>query len=217
VIINIAVAGGRKLLREGLSLLLDQQPDLKVIAESADVSTVPKLVRALPVHVAVLNDSVGTNVAAEQVRAVLRANDAVHVVVLAMNPPVQWVRNVLDAGATACLTKECEGAELVSAIRMAHEGQLYLSPGLVHSLVTSQVQHKSKNAVFKSLAPREREILRRIAEGQVTKEIAAELGVGVKTVETHRRRIMAKLNAFTVAELTKHAIRQGLTTLETPA
>lgn len=204
-------------MREGLSLLLDQQADLKVIAESADVSAVPKLVRALPVHVAVLNDSVGTGVSAEQVRAVLRANNAVHVVVLAMNPPVQWVRNILDAGATACLTKECEGAELASAIRAAHEGQLYLSPSLVHTLVTSQVQHKSKNGLFKSLAPREREILRRIADGQVTKEIAADLGVGIKTVETHRRRIMAKLNAFTVAELTKHAIRQGLTTLETPA
>src|SRR5436305_1410974 len=170
--INIAVAGGRKLLREGLSLLLDRQSDLKVIAESADLSAVPKLVRALPVNVAVLNDSVGMGVSAEQVRAVLRANDAVHVVVLAMNPPVQWVRNILDAGATACLTKECEGAELVSAIRMAHEGQLYLSPSLVHLVVTSQVRQKSNDGVFKSLAPREREILRRIAEGQGTKEIA---------------------------------------------
>jgi DNA-binding NarL/FixJ family response regulator len=84
-------------------------------------------------------------------------------------------------------------------------------------VVSAQVQTRSPANALQPLASREREVLRRIAEGQITKQIAAELGIGSKTVETYRRRIMKKLNAYTVADLTKHAIRQGLATLEVSA
>src|SRR5947209_7015995 len=117
--INIAIGGGRKLLREGLSLLLDKHPNLRVIAESADVSSLPKLVRTLPVDVVVLNDSSGAGVSGEEVRAIRRAKETARIVVLALNPPVQWVQSILASGATGCLTKECAATELVSAILSA--------------------------------------------------------------------------------------------------
>jgi DNA-binding NarL/FixJ family response regulator len=206
---NVLLGGGRKILREGLALLLEKQKGLKLVGEAEDVCSVPKLVRALPVDLAILIESSVGPISAEQVSQILRAASDLHVIILGLNPEARWLRGVLDAGVTSCLSRNCSGQELLTAIRAALQGDIYLSPELLGKLVTS---HRPSS--LRNLAPREREILRRIAEGQITKRIAADLGIGVKTVETHRRRIMEKLNAFSVADLTKHAIRQGLTTLE---
>jgi DNA-binding NarL/FixJ family response regulator len=212
---RIVLGGGRKILREGLALLLEKQDGFKLIAESEDVSSVAKLVKALPADAAVLIESSASPILVEQIAAILRANRELRVIVLALNPEVRWLRNVLDVGVAGCLSRDCSGEELVAALRAAHARQLYLSPALLHMVVSAHV--KSDSRAFRSLAPREREILRRIAEGQITKRIAADLGIGAKTVETHRRRIMTKLKASSVADLTKHAIRQGLTSLEVNA
>ncbi|HEV7298536.1 MAG TPA: response regulator transcription factor [Tepidisphaeraceae bacterium] len=213
--INLLVADGRKLLREGLCLLLEQHADLRVIAEADEARAAVKLARALPVQVVILNLSATGPDDIDVVRAILQANPSVSVIALALQPSAGRVREILEAGATGCLNKESAGAELVTAIRLVRTGQVYLSPGLVHSVVTTYVRPSARDAAkHKPLAPREREILRRIAEGQITKQIAADLNVGTKTVETHRRRIMEKLNVYTVAELTKHAVREGLTSLE---
>jgi DNA-binding NarL/FixJ family response regulator len=213
-IIHIVLAGGRRILREGLILLLEKHPDLTVVAEAEDASSAAKLVRTIPADVVILGESALATIGTEQIATVRRAKRDIKIVVTALNPPVQWVRGMIDAGASACVTKECTTDELVTAIRSACNGQLYLSPKLVHMLVTSQIQTNAHPTREKHLGPREREILRRVAEGKITKQIAGELGIGVKTVETHRRRLMTKLNAFSVAELTKHAIQQGLTSVE---
>jgi DNA-binding NarL/FixJ family response regulator len=207
--VNVLLGGGRKILREGISLLLEKQKGLKLIAEAEDLSSVAKLVRALPVNVAVLIESSVSSIGVEQVKQILRANADLKVIILALNGEARWLGAMLDTGVTGCLSRNCSGEELVTALRSALRGEIYLSPELLGKLVISQRATRLRN-----LAPREREILRRIADGQITKRIAADLGIGVKTVETHRRRIMEKLNAYSVADLTKHAIRQGLTTLE---
>src|SRR3954465_4979177 len=115
--IHIVLAGGRKLLREGLTLLLEKHGDLKVIAEGEDASTAVKLARTLPCDVLVLSESAIATIGIEQIAAIRRAQPELGIVVSALNPPVQWVRNVVNAGVTACLTKECAAAELVAAIR----------------------------------------------------------------------------------------------------
>jgi len=212
--LKLALGGGRKILREGLALMLEKQEGFNVIAESEEVSALTKLVKALPVDAAVLIESSVAPITVEQVASIIRAKRDLRVVILAFNPETQWLRNILDLGVVACLSRECSGEELISALRSARAGHIHLSPKLLHSLITAQ---GPKMRALRSLAPREREILRRIAEGQITKRIAADLGIGTKTVETHRRRIMTKLKASSVADLTKHAIRQGLTSLEISA
>lgn len=212
---RIVAGGGRKILREGLALLLEKQDGYKLIGEAEDVGAVAKLVKALPADAAVLIESSTAPILVEQVSAILRASRELRIIILAINPELRWLRAVLDLGIAACLNKDCSGEELVAALRAARAKQLYLSPALLQMVVNASV--KTDTRALRSLAPREREILRRIAEGQITKRIAADLGIGAKTVETHRRRIMAKLRASGIADLTKHAIRQGLTSLEVNA
>jgi DNA-binding NarL/FixJ family response regulator len=211
--INILLADGRKLLREALSLLLEKQDDFRVVGEAEDSQDVTRLVKALAVQVVILNPTPATQSVPELIRSILKARPGVRVIVLTFNPAVEFVQDILDAGALGCLTKECAGAELVAAVRSVLENKLYLSPSLVDRVVKRYVRPSTRPAE-KSLAPREREILRHIASGQTTKEIAAALGVGAKTVETHRRRMMEKLNRHSVAELTKYAVIEGLTPLE---
>ena len=213
--INVLLADGRKLLREALSLLLEQHDDIHVVGEAEDGQDATRLVKALSVHVVVLNPTPATHSVPELVRSILKARPGVRVIVLTFNPTVEFVQDILDAGALGCLTKECAGAELVAALRTVLDNKLYLSPSLVDRVVKRYVRPSTRTTPERSLAPREREILRHIATGQTTKEIAAALGVGTKTVETHRRRIMEKLNRHSVAELTKYAVLEGLTPLET--
>jgi DNA-binding NarL/FixJ family response regulator len=213
---NVLIADGRKLLREGLCLLLEGHGDLHVVGEAEDARTVVKLVRAINVQVVVLNLSSTGPADVDTVRAILKASPTVAVIVLALTPSAERVREMLEAGVTGCLSKESATDELVLAIRTVRNGQVYLSPGLLHSVVSKYVSPNGSDgrAPLKSLAPREREVLRRIADGQVTKQIAADLKIGTKTVETHRRRIMEKLHVYTIADLTKHALREGLISLE---
>jgi DNA-binding NarL/FixJ family response regulator len=200
---NILLADGRKLVREALALLLEKQEELRVVGQAEDGHDAARLVKALSVQVVVLNPTPSTQSVPDLVRSIVKARPGVRVIVLTFNPAVEFVQDILDAGALGCLTKECSGPELISAVRTVLENKLYLSSSLVDRVVKRYVRPSSQTSGEKSLAPREREILRHIASGQTTKEIAAALGVGTKTVETHRRRMMEKLNRHSVAELTK--------------
>jgi DNA-binding NarL/FixJ family response regulator len=135
------------------------------------------------------------------------------VVVLCLHTDWASVRELLGAGALGCLARDSASNELIDAIRTVAAGRVYLSSRLAGALVSDYL-HDPKAPRRKKLAPREREILRRIANGESTRQIAAALHIGTKTVETHRRRIMEKLQKRSLAELTKYAIREGLSSLE---
>jgi DNA-binding NarL/FixJ family response regulator len=187
-------------------LLLEKYHDIQVVGDADEAEAAAKLARALSVDVVVLNVTLVAR-GADLVRAMLRARSGVRVVVVLSHPSVTAVRDIVDAGAAACLTKECATDELVTAIRTVMSGRQYVSPSVGNIVVNSYVRSNTRNSGPRELAPREREILRRIADGQTTKEIAVALRIGVKTVETHRRRLMEKLNRHSVAELTKYARR----------
>ena len=214
--VNVLISDGRKLVREGISALLERHEDLHVVGEADDTRAAIKLIAPLDVHVVVLNlppttSMTEASIASKLVRELIAEHPQVRVIVLTINVKPLEAREVIAAGAAGCLTRDSASAELVAAIRAVAEGRMYLSESLtqqvVHGFVAGATQPRNHT---RALAPRELEILRRIASGQSTKEIAFSLHVGPKTIETHRRRIMEKLNRHSVAELTQFAIVEGL-------
>jgi len=134
-----------------------------------------------------------------------------------MHSDTLFIAEMLKSGASGYLLKDCAFEELARAIRAVYNGNSYLSPGISGVVIDDYIHRLSKGQVKDKsdvLTERETEILQLLAEGKSTKQIALKLHISVKTVETHRRQIMNKLNIHTVAELTKYAIRKGLTTLE---
>ena len=212
--IHILLVDGRKLLRQGQSALLEQHADLEVVGEAEDARGGVKLLHALPVDVVLFNVGLATRDAADSVSKLIAAKPDARVLVLSLSHEPAFVRGVLRAGAAGCLTKECEIADLVRAIRTATGGKVYLSPAVADSVISGYVLPPERAARGKALSHREREILQGIADGRSTKEMALAMRVSTKTIETYRRRIMEKLDKHTVAELTKYAVREGLTSLE---
>ncbi len=207
--INVLIVDGRKLAREGVVALLKHQ-DIRVVGEAGEVQDAARLISPLRVQVAVLNVGPSPHLPAAAVSHLVAAHPGVRVIVLAWSISARGMRELLKAGAAGCLTRECTSEELIAAIRTVAAGKLYLSPQLTDVMIEGYVTNDRAHRALRPLAPREVEILRRISSGQTTKEIAHALEVSSKTVETHRRRIMIKLDLHSVAELTQYAVMEGL-------
>jgi DNA-binding NarL/FixJ family response regulator len=152
----------------------------------------------------------------EATQKIVSHEPAPKVIALSMHSDKRFVTQMLRAGASGYLLKDCVLEELASAIRTVAAKKVYLSPAIA-DLVTEGLIHpeaSTDSGVCSPLTSREREVLQLLAEGHGTKEIAGMIKVSVKTVETHRQNIMSKLGLHTIAELTKYAIREGLTSLE---
>ena len=139
---------------------------------------------------------------------------ATKVVALTMSADRHYVFAMLDAGARGYLLKNAAADELLSALTAVMQGQTYLSPAIAGCVAYRVSGGRAHEAAGRPLSSRERQVLQLIAEGKTSKEVAADLGIAVPTVETHRRQIMEKLALRTVAELTKYAIREGLTSAD---
>jgi DNA-binding NarL/FixJ family response regulator len=221
--IKVLLADGRKIMREGLALLLGRHADLQVVGEADDGQAAVRLVKAVAAQVIIFNSGLSTRTVAEQVKALVAARKALRVIIVTLHPTVQFVRETLAAGAAGCLAKDSASQELVEAIRAVASGKLYISPKIADVVVAGLLPAQKRPQVaaplapdsrIPALSPREREILARVADGQTTKEIAHALKVGTKTIETHRRRLMIKLDRHSIAELTKYAVLEGITSLE---
>jgi DNA-binding NarL/FixJ family response regulator len=152
----------------------------------------------------------------EAIREIRRETPEVRVIALSVNSTKPCVKETFRMGACAYLIKSCEFDELVRAVRTVAEGKIYVSPSIGRMVVEDFVRtdEKTEPTAFSLFTPREREILQLLAEGETIKQIARDLRLSHKTVEAHRLRIMNKLKADTVAQLTKYAIREGLTPAE---
>jgi DNA-binding NarL/FixJ family response regulator len=152
----------------------------------------------------------------EATRQILSTAPDTKIIILSMHSGQRFVSEVLKAGASGYLLKNCNFDEVVSAVSTVVAGRTYLCPEIATVVRDDYLQHlQQKGSSFSSvLSPREREVLQLIAEGKNTKEIAFSFSLSVKTVEAHRQRIMEKLNLHSIAELTKYAIREGLTSEE---
>jgi DNA-binding NarL/FixJ family response regulator len=148
-------------------------------------------------------------------RRILAENPKTKIIALSMHNDGRYISAALKSGAMGYILKESAFEELIAAIRTVMKGQCYLSASIAAVVIKDYIRHleKTESGVFSVLTPREREVLQALSEGLSTKEIASRLGVSIKTVETYRSQIMEKLDIHSIAELTKYAIREGITSL----
>jgi DNA-binding NarL/FixJ family response regulator len=211
--IRVLLADDHKLIRAGLRLVVDQQPDLSVVGEADDGRQAVELARSLQPDVVVMDigmPNLNGIEAARQIRAI-RPDAAV--VMLSMHSDEGYVLRALGAGARAYLLKDSATTDLVQAIRAVVEGKSFFSPAVSKVLLQDymrKLQRSGAEDSYDLLSPREREVLQLVAEGKSNKEIASLLNLSVYTVETHRAKIMQKLNLKGVPELILYAVRKGI-------
>jgi len=215
--IKVLLVDDHAIIREGLRSLLEKQPEMEVIADTDDGRKAIELVRELLPDIVIMDITMPGLNGIEATRQITAEFPDVKVIALSIHSKRRFVADMLSAGATGYILKECLFDELVQAIKAVAAGGRYLSPRITDVVVSDYVKRLSATAYspFEALKAREREVLQLVAEGKSTKQIALELHVSTKTIEANRRQIMDKLNIHSVAELTKYAVREGLTTLET--
>ncbi len=210
--IKVLVADDHQIVRKGLVMLLEAEGDMEVVAEVSDGRAALVAAAELSPDVAVMDIVMPGMGGIEATRRIVK--DGMSVVALSMHSDRHFVVEMFRAGAGAFLLKDCATDELAGAIRAVLDGLLYLGPSIQRSTgitLDSLEEILTKEAPVEDLTPREREVLQLIAEGKSSKEMALAMEVSVKTVDNHRQSLMNKLGLHTVADLTKYAIRLGLT------
>lgn len=214
--IKILLADDHIITRQGLRSLLETQSDIEVVAEAQDGRTAVRLTRQLLPDIVIMDVSMPDLNGIEATHQIISDFKNIKVIALSMHSDTLYVAEMLKNGASGYLLKDCAFDELIQAIRIVITGKTYLSPAISGVVVDDYLHRlsKSESSSADVLTDREREVLQLMAEGKSTKQIARHLYISTKTVETHRRQIMNKLNLHSVAELTKYAIKKGLTSLE---
>ncbi len=214
--VRILIADDHKIVREGLRALIEKHENMEVVAEAETGLDAVRLTQRLEPHVVIMDLGMPQMNGIEATREITANSRKIKVIALSMHSDKRFVLQMLKAGASGYLLKDSAFEELIIAIKTVMSNQSYLSPKITDVVLKEYLQTVSRGdvSVFSVLTHREREVLQMLAEGRSTKEIAASLSISVKTIETHRQQIMDKLKIRSVAELTKYAIREGLTSLE---
>ena len=214
--LKIILADDHSIMREGLRALLEKQPDIEVLAEAENGRTAVELSRDLKPDVVIIDIAMPDLNGIEATRQIVAESPGVKVIALSMHSDRKFVREMLSAGASGYMLKDSAFEELDKAISTVNDNQTYLSTGIADTVVKDYLGKivTDNSAASIALTNREREVLQLFAEGKTTKQIASLLFVSIKTIETHRKQIMDKLGLNSIAELTKYAIREGLTSLE---
>jgi len=218
---RVLIVDDHKLVREGLRSLLEKEPDMKVIGEAEDGHTALSLVQQESPDVVIVDVAMPNLNGIEATRQILTKAPNTRVIALSMYADRRFIIGMLNAGASGYLPKDCAFEELAAAIRAVAANRTYLSPTIVDVVVKDYIHQlrftqlgKNNTGVFSTLTSREREVTQLLAEGKTVKEIARHISLSVKTIETYRQHIMTKLNTHSIAELTKYALREGLTSLD---
>jgi two-component system response regulator NreC len=213
---RIVLADDHRLMREGLKTLIAGESDLEVVGEAEDGRTAVSLALDLEPDLVIMDVAMPGLNGIEATRQILKQVPKVRIIALSMHSDRRFVGEMLKVGASGYLLKDGAFDELVRAIRAVLGGQTYLNPRVASIVIEHHVRRPraETSSVWSVLTSREREVLQLLSEGKTSKQIAAQLHISAKTVESHRRQITDKLGLRSVAELTKYAIREGLTSLE---
>jgi DNA-binding NarL/FixJ family response regulator len=210
---RILLADDHKLFIDGLGSLLARRAGIEIVGAARDGLTAVGMAAELKPNVILMDISMPKLNGIEATRKILAENPSIHVVMLSMHADRRYVVESLRAGARGYLLKDSASEELLAVLDRVSAGEIYLSNKMSGEIIQDylRVAETDDSSAYTVLSPREREVLQLLAEGNPTKEIAGRLSVSVKTIETHRKQIMDKLDLHSVAELTKYAIREGLT------
>ena len=212
---KILICDDHKIFREGLRALLEKQPSVKVVGGARDGLEAVKLARELAPDIVIMDISMPGLNGIEAARKLCKAKKPPRVIALSMHNDRKYVTEIIKAGARAYLLKDSAFEELLDAIKAVSCGRFFLSAGISDIVLEDykQGRHDEPRSVFTLLSAREREVLQLLAEGLRTKEISLKLALSVKTVETHRKKIMEKLSITSIAGLTRYAVKEGLVSL----
>ena len=214
--VTILLADDHRIVCDGLRMVIENAGDMRVVGTATNGREAVRLARSLAPDVVIMDVAMPELNGIEATRQIVDDCPGVKVIGLSMHADKRFVRGMLGARASGYLLKECAAGELAQAIRTVVKGHIYLSASITGVVVDDYVQKRASAGEKhrRALTPREREVLQLLAEGRSTRQIAQALFISVKTVESHRRQIMEKIQIHSVAELTKFAIREGLTSLD---
>lgn len=212
--IRVLLADDHAVVRDGLRVLLDLQKDICVIGDAADGRQAVSEVKRLHPDVLVMDVAMPQFNGIEATQRICEAHPGIKVLILSMHATAEYIYRALTAGARGYLLKESAAVEVVDAIRALYAGQRYFSHKITDMLVDDYVREHRPVSPLESLSLREREVLQLIVEGKTSAEVATQLSLSVKTVETYRSRLMHKLRIGHLPALVKFAIQHGITPLE---
>lgn len=214
--IRILLADDHSILRQSLSTAIQQEEDMEVVGETSDGHSAVDMVDELSPQVVLMDIEMPGLNGIEATRQIMRDNPGSRIIALSMHSAKRFVVEMFKSGASGYLLKDCDYDELMAAIRTVAEGKEYISPDITDVVLDNCLRQtpQEQESVFSVLTTREREVLQLVAEGNTIKQIALRLHISPKTAETHRLNIMKKLDIDNVAQLTKYAIREGLTSSE---
>jgi DNA-binding NarL/FixJ family response regulator len=211
--LSILLADDHTILRQGLRRLLEEQPDWNVVAEAGDGREAVRQAEHHQPDIAIVDVAMPLLNGIETTRQIVKKSPRTRVIVLSMHADDAYVVQIMQAGATGYLLKDSAEVDLIQAVTAAARGQSFFSPAIARVMLDDYVRQLAEKGVtdrYESLSAREREIFQLIAEGKANKEIAALLSISPSTVETHRARIMEKLDLHSAAEIVLYAVRRGV-------
>ena len=214
--LRIVLADDHEIVRDGLGALLEQQAGMEVVAQADSGHAAVALAREHRPDIIVMDIAMPDLNGIEATRQIKSEMPEIRVIALSMHADKRFVAGMLQAGASGYLLKKGAFRELAQAVRDVMKDRVYLSPKIADVVIRDYVQHLSKAPApgESALTPREREVLQLLVEGKSAEQIAGQLHISANTVGTHRHRIMEKLDIHSLPELTKYAIREGFTSLE---
>ncbi|MBN1699887.1 MAG: response regulator transcription factor [Spirochaetales bacterium] len=213
--IKIVLADDHKIVREGLRALIERQSNMEVVGEADNGHDLLRLVAELQPDIAIIDVTMPDLNGIEATRQITSMDGNINVIALSVHSDRRFVLEMLRAGAKGYIVKDSAFSELLRAIEVVMKGEYCLGPEVTGSIVLEYITQKSNpsSKAYIKLTPRQREICQLLAEGRSIKKISSSLNISIKTVETHRQNIMDKLDIHSIAELTKFAIKEGLTSL----
>ncbi len=213
--ITVVLTDDHMIIRDGLRALLERQPDMEVVAEADNGRTALKHVKELSPDVVIMDIGMRELNGIDATRQIVKISPGVKVLALSMYSDKRFIKGMLKAGASGYMLKDSAFKELIDAIRVIVDNKTYISPSIASIVMNDYLGNSpEKDGSTRSLlTSRELEVLQLLAEGKSTKRIALSLDLSIKTIESHRNRVMQKIDVSNIADLTKYALREGIISL----